>query len=50
VAKCGEAGEHVVAPDPVTDKKGRRGATKPQDTDKPEASSHGVESKVGGLR
>jgi len=50
VAKCGEAGEHVVAPYPTTDEKGRRGAAEPEDTDKPEASRHRVESKVGGLR
>jgi hypothetical protein len=49
MAKCGEAGEHVVAPYPTTDEKGRRGAAEPEDTDKPEASRHRVESKVGGL-
>jgi hypothetical protein len=40
----GEASEHVVAPNPVTGKKGRRGATKPENTDKAETSCHGVES------
>ena len=49
MAKRGEASEHVVAPYPMTDKKGRRGATKPEDTDEPEASRHGVESQIGRL-
>jgi hypothetical protein len=43
----GETSEHVVAPNPVTAKKGRCGATEPQDTDKAEASGHGVESPIG---
>jgi hypothetical protein len=43
----GETSEHVIAPNPVTAKKGRRGATNPQDTDKAESSCHGVESQIG---
>jgi hypothetical protein len=48
-AKRGEASEHIVTPYPLTDKKGRRGATKPEDPYEPEASCHGVEGKIGGL-
>ena len=47
IAKRGEAGEHIVAPYPLTDKKGRRGATEPEDTHDPEASCHGVEGEIG---
>jgi hypothetical protein len=43
----GETSEHVIAPNPVTTKKGRRGATEPEDTDKPEDPCHGVESQIG---
>ena len=49
MAKRGEAGEHVVTPYPVTDKKGRHGPTEPEDTHEPEASRHGVEGKIGRL-
>jgi hypothetical protein len=49
IAKRGEASEHIVTLYPVTDKKGRRGPTKPEDTHEPEASCHGVERKIGGL-
>ena len=49
MGKRSETSEDVVAPYPVTRKKGRRGATEPQDTDKPEASGHGVESQIGRL-
>jgi len=48
-AKRGEASEHIVTPYPLTNKKGRRGATEPEDTYDPEASSHRVEGKIGGL-
>jgi len=47
IAKRGEASEHIVTPYPVTDKKGRRGPTKPEDTHDPEASCHGVEGQIG---
>jgi hypothetical protein len=50
VGERAKASEHVIAPDPVTDNKGRRGATEPQDTDKPETSCHGVESQIGRFR
>jgi hypothetical protein len=47
VGERGETGEHVVAPNPVTRKKSRCGATDPKDTDKAETSCHGVESQIG---
>ena len=47
IAKRGETSEHVVALYPVTDKKGRCGPTKPEDTYEPEASCHGVEGEIG---
>jgi hypothetical protein len=47
IAKRGEASEHIVTPYPLTDKKSRRGATKPEDTHDPEASCHGVEGEIG---
>jgi len=47
IAKRGEASEHIVTPYPVTHKKGRRGATKPEDPHEPEASGHGVEGEIG---
>jgi hypothetical protein len=49
MAKRGEAGEHIVTPYPVTDKKGRGGATKPEDPYEPEATRHGVEGEIGGF-
>jgi hypothetical protein len=47
MAERGEASEDTVTPYPLTDKKGRRGATKPEDTYEPEASCHGVEGEIG---
>jgi hypothetical protein len=49
MAKRSQASEDIVTPYPVTDKKGRRRPTKPEDTYDPEASCHGVERKIGGL-
>ena len=49
IAKRGEAREHIVTPYPLTDKKGRRGATKPEDPHEPEASCHGIEGEIGRL-
>jgi hypothetical protein len=46
MAKRGEAGEHIVTPNPLTDKKGGRGATEPEDPHEPEASGHGVEGEI----
>jgi hypothetical protein len=46
-AKRGESSEHVVTPYPLTDKKGRRSPTEPEDPNEPEASCHGVESEIG---
>jgi hypothetical protein len=48
-AKRGEAGEDIVTPYPVTDKKGRRRPTKPEHPYKPEASRHGVEGEIARL-
>ena len=47
--KRSQAGEHGVAPYPVTDKKGGHGPTKPQNTHEPETSCNDVKGKIGGL-
>jgi hypothetical protein len=49
VGKRSQASEHGVARYPVTDKKGGRGPTKPENTHEPETSCNHVEGKIGGL-
>jgi hypothetical protein len=46
ITKRGQAREDIVTPNPLTDKKGRRGAAKPEDPYKPEACCHCVEGEI----